>query len=175
MRGSVAAGAGRQCAPAAPIGSGCAASQLHRSGAPMSRAATALLATLLLASRASATPPPDSLIHAPLEKARVIILVRVVESRPRSSFARVQVLKSWRGPFPAGRVLRVEPPAACAGAGCVPYRFQAADTELVIFLFDATDRTTIVAWRDWTWPAAESQALIAALDQAGKEAGARAP
>jgi hypothetical protein len=29
MRGSVAAGAGRQCAPAAPIGRGRAAPQLH--------------------------------------------------------------------------------------------------------------------------------------------------
>jgi hypothetical protein len=144
-------------------------------GAPMFRGAFALLAALLIASRVDATPPADSVIRASLEGAQVIILVHVVESTPPSTRAKVQVLKSWKGPFPAGRVLHVEPPELCGSSTCEPYLFQAGDDQLLIFLFDARDHDPIAAWQGWVWSPAESQALIGALDQAAKGAGGRAP
>jgi hypothetical protein len=122
-----------------------------------------------MASRASATPPPDWTIHEPwrfFETAQTVILVRVVNSNPVTDSAGVKVLKSWKGPFSAGRVLHVEPPAICAGGSCKPYVFQAGDKELLIVVFDAKDREPIGAWDGWVWPAAESQPLIEALDKA---------
>ena len=145
----------------------------------MDRAVSALLATLLLASGvASATPPPDHrqlLLQDPmrfLEHAQVITLVHVVESKPGATpehtSATLQVIKSWKGPYSAGRILHVEEPTivSCHADDCEFYVFQPADKALLIVGFDARDRDPIAAWQSWTWPAAESQALMDALDQA---------
>ena len=99
----------------------------------MLRVATILLGALLIARSASATPPPDSLIPAPLQMSRAVILVRVLQSRPGSSTASVKVLKSWKGPYPAGRVFQVKPPALSASP-YVPYVFKAGDRDLLMWL-----------------------------------------
>ena len=144
----------------------------------MHRVASALLATLLIASRsASGGLTPDRLIsfgRGILETQQTIILVRVVEVGPVLPFAwskpgyyaTVLVLKSWKGPFSAGRVLHVVPADVCMRANWDPYLFQAGDNELLMF---TGTQEPIVAMKDSVWPAAESQALMRALDQAVKE------
>jgi len=77
-------------------------------------------------------------------------------------------------PFSAGRVLHVEPSPVCNGpiGSCAPYLFQRGDDELLIFTGSGTDIGTedrITTAHDWVWPAAESQALMHALDRAVKE------
>jgi hypothetical protein len=104
--------------------------------------------------------PPDATIQA----AHAIVLVRVVESRQH--IAIVRVLKAWKGPYLPGRVLHVVEPNFYTGPPCDRYSFQASDNELLIFLDNAKDEDRITAWEDWVWPAAESEALLRALDQA---------
>jgi hypothetical protein len=176
-----AAGAGRQCAPAALGWRFWAAPQLHRYGAPMYRVASALLAILVLASRtASGAPPPDRLIQNPtrfLEGAGFIILVHVEELKPpfegatgsSSEHATVRVIKSWKGPYAVGRILHVQPPVVVSCHDpCKSYVFRPDDQKVLIVGYHPEDRDPIVAWGDpaWTWPAVESQALMNALDGA---------
>jgi hypothetical protein len=131
-------------------------------------------------------PPPISLVHDPriLEQAKTIILVRVAELaeiHPYPSWpdvtetsATLLVLKSWKGPFSAGRVLHTKEALTCNGRVdyCESYRFQFRDKdkEFVIMDFDdvtKVNRTNVLfVPRAWAWPAAQSQALMAALDQA---------
>lgn len=99
---------------------------------------------------------------------QTIILVRVVELDPEDpATPTLLVLKSWRGPFPAGRVLHIEPADACEG-NCDSYGFQAVGDELLIFS-GGTKEPMLTPLQDWVFPAAESQALMGALDQAVKE------
>jgi hypothetical protein len=128
--------------------------------------------------------PPEWLIHDPriLERARAIVLVRVLElemqTAPREYYATMLVLKSWKGPFSAGRVLHTPKGYSllgCNSSGCDYYHFQFRDQgkEFLIMSFGGTispDGTkpadVIGVFRKWAWPAERSQALIAALDQA---------
>src|SRR5215469_17384772 len=139
----------------------------------MHRVASALLATSLIASRvAGGSPAPDPLLQDPmrlLETVQTLILVRVVELNPSSTTsATLRVIKSWKGPYSAGRVLHVEAPVilACAGP-CLPYVFEPNDKELLIATFDENDRDPIVVWDGWAWSTAESKikALMDALDK----------
>jgi len=143
----------------------------------MCRVASVLLAALLTASRASAAPPPDQVMQDPmrfLQEAEGIILVRVVESKPgetpEHTTATLQVIKEWKGPYAAGRILHVhfETPlvVSCAGPCKSPYVFQPDDKELLIRLSSGTDQDPIAVWQGWVWSAAESKALMEALDQA---------
>jgi hypothetical protein len=140
-------------------------------------------------------PSIDSLVHNPLllATAGTIILVRVVEVTPWRSeslhgqTATLLVLKSWQGPFSAGDVLHTQGYPGfvlCNGHvdECGTYDFQPGEKgqEFIIMHVglhnnpdgsgsNADDRwgtTFITAPPMWVWPAAKSQALIAALDQA---------
>jgi hypothetical protein len=131
-------------------------------------------------------PPPISLVHDPwiLGRANTIILVRVValaEVHPypwrpdlTDTDATLLVRKSWKGPFSAGRVLHtVTGVVLCASPvnDCEPYGFQFADKNKEFLIMAGADterdRTNVLfVRRDWVWPAAESQALMAALEQA---------
>lgn len=99
-----------------------------------------------------------------------IMLVRVIKLDPVDpSHATVKVLKSWRGPFSVGRILRVGVDAIMCGGQityCSPYLFQARDNELLIY---ADPKEPLFISQGWVWPAVESQALMQALDQAAKE------
>jgi hypothetical protein len=151
----------------------------------MSRVTSTLLATLLIASRTtSGAAPSDRLVpsgRGMLELAQSIILVRVVASFPDARFppelnsptvfapviGKVLVLKSWWGPFSTGRVLYVVAPVICAGTleSCTAYPLHTGD-ELLIF---TGSTEPIMATQAWVWPAAESQALMAAVELAVKE------
>jgi hypothetical protein len=147
------------------------------------RTAWGLLVTLLIASPAGyGAPPADGLVQDLIAQAQTIILVRVVESFHDPQFppkfnsperfvpvlGTVRVLKSWKGPFPTGRKLYVGATVLCAGTpdSCEDYPLKAGD-ELLIFFPGATE--PIYAARRSTWPAAETQGLMQALDQAVKE------
>ena len=136
--------------------------------------------------------PPERLIHDPriLEspEARTIILVRLVSvemlDRARNDIperATMLVLKSWKGPYSAGRVLHT-PKGFMAHIGKPGdfryYHFQLADQgkEFLIMSLggisssDGSDTSDLITVRrSWVWPAAKSQALMAALDQAVRE------
>ena len=127
-------------------------------------------------------PPPDLLVQVAIETHQTTILVRVVEStfpgttvlpaltsaREYRVLGKVLVLKSWWGPFPAGVVLHVAEAAECAGTieGCTSYPLRVGD-ELLIVTQGTQD--PIVAALSRTWPAAESQAAMAAFDRAVKK------
>jgi hypothetical protein len=150
------------------------------------RLTSALVVSLLLAFAgcghgSSSTPPrpPRPPPAFQLAQGQAIILVRVVQStfpnatqppdspNGRSILGKVVVLKSLWGPFSAGRELYVGAVFVCNGPPgcCGSYPLKAGD-ELVIF---TNDHEPIHAGVCTTWPAAESQALIAAVDQAVKE------
>jgi hypothetical protein len=118
-----------------------------------------------------------------LEQARAIVLVRVEELTPPfigawgpsgapttgpSNNATLRVIKSWKGPYSAGRILHVEAPVivSCHQFDCTPYVFQPDDKELLITRLGDRDQDPIAVWENWVWPAATSQALMDALDQA---------
>jgi hypothetical protein len=145
------------------------------SGAP------ALLASLLIASSAASSSPPHPawLLQNPmqyLQAAQAILLVRVLESKPGATpehtTATLQVIKSWKGPYCAGRILHAKAPVivSCAGE-CTPYVFQPVDKELLIQPGGATTGSgateePIAVWKERTWPAVESKDLMDALDWA---------
>jgi hypothetical protein len=137
--------------------------------------------------------PPDVLIHNPriLDHAHIAILVRVLQvaqaasSEPPNFYyehptnpvnATLLVLKSWQGPFSAGRVLHVpRAPGECQGTydTCPPFQFQPGDqgNEFLILGEPRNSNGTDVAdeifvHRFSVWHAAKSQTLMAALDQA---------
>ena len=126
-------------------------------------------------------PPPANSNHwgSPipfLGAHRTIILVRVVKSDPVSPSPRamVLVLKSWKGPFSAGRVLHVGPPPEgvilCAGAKCPPdmYLFRpSGDKELLIMTDSETE--PLMLSPESVSSGSESQALIRTVDQAVKQ------
>jgi len=150
----------------------------------MYRVASVLLITLLVASRALGNPPPDDLLRRGrglLQGERVILLVRVVEAFSKATYppefnssnrfanvtGKVSVLKSWKGPFSTGQLVHVGARAVCAGRAecCADYPLKAGE-ELLTF---TTSEEPILMGPCGTWPAAESQALMAALDRAVKE------
>src|SRR4029077_4386299 len=128
----------------------------------MNRVASALLATLLIASSAASGSPPHPawLLQNPmqyLQAAKAILLVRVLESKPGATpehtTATLQVIKSWKGPYSAGRILLVKAPAivSCAGK-CTPYVFQPDDKELLIqpggaTIHSGSSEEPIAVWR----------------------------
>jgi hypothetical protein len=147
-------------------------------------AARARLAELEAAADQSRPPPPtsppESLVHDPkiLYTAWTILLVRVVGWSSSRDFATLNapsttllVLKSWEGPFSAGDVLHTpEGAVLCNGRreDCDSYDFHKGK-EFVIMSRTWTDGTRMPRLhRNEVWAAAESQALMAALDQAVK-------
>jgi hypothetical protein len=136
-----------------------------------------VFSTLLVASRAvSATSLPDWQIESNFETAHTVILVRVVESTfpavadfsPDSAFARATalVLKSWKGPFSAGRLLHIAPPGDCIGFSCLPYPLQAGDEVLI---FSQRTEDPIIAVEGLVFRAAESKSALEVLDRTVKE------
>lgn len=130
--------------------------------------------------------PPEQLIHDPRildsPEAGTIILVRVVslemlnrEWNEIPEHPKMLVLKSWKGPFAAGDVLHT-PEGFIFHHGKPDnnrfYHFQFEDQgkEFLIMSLGGEKRAqepdVIFVRRSWVWPAAKSQALIAALDQA---------
>jgi hypothetical protein len=108
---------------------------------------------------------------------RTIILVRVlklddpVSPSPRAT---VLVLKSWKGPFSAGRALHVGPPpegvVVCMGSKCPPdmYLFRpSGDKELLIMTDSETE--PLMLSPESVSSGSESQALIRTVDQAVKQ------
>jgi hypothetical protein len=109
------------------------------------------------------------------------MLVRVVQLTPhvgltRDEIARnwvlrgrVLVLKSWWGAFSEGRVVQVAQAVAIGcSAACVSYYPLHAGDELLIFTHE-TEEPIYATMQSDVWPAAESQAELAALDRAVKE------
>jgi hypothetical protein len=111
-----------------------------------------------------------------LEAHRAIILVRVLkldDPVSPSPHATVLVLKSWKGPFSAGRTLHAgrPPPDVCMGINCgIPeqYLFQpSGDKELLIMTNSETEPL-------WLFPklvssGSESEARIRMVEQAIKD------
>lgn len=126
--------------------------------------------------------PPTNLDHwgspIPLLGAhRTIILVRVIKSDDPlspSPRATVSVLKSWKGPFSAGRVLHVGPPPEgvmlCAGSKCPPdmYLFRpSGDSELLIMTDSETE--PLMLSPESVSSGAELQARMQTVEHAVKE------
>jgi hypothetical protein len=113
---------------------------------------------------------PSSHPWAFLQAHRTIILVRVVKSDPvsPSAYATVVVLKSWKGPFSAGRILDVGPPDhAITWVGKWPpdlYLFRpSGDKELLIMTDGETE--PLILSPEAVSPSSKSQIV----DQAVKE------
>ena len=136
-----------------------------------------LLSTLWITPiSASDSSREDWQIKPSFETTQTVVLVRVVESTfpavansaPDYDFAHATalVLKSWKGPFSAGRLLHITPPGGCAGSNCTPYPLQAGD-EVLIF----TQRTEdpITALQGMVFRAPESQSMMEVMDQTVKE------
>lgn len=107
---------------------------------------------------------------------RTIILVRVIESDPGSPSVNgtVLVLKSWKGPFSAGRVLRVGPPTdgvmMCTGPKCPPdmYLFRrSGDKELLIMTDSETE--PLMLSPESVSSGSELQARMQTVERAVKE------
>jgi len=126
--------------------------------------------------------PPEYLTHDPRildsPEAGTIILVQVVELERQEGdglglYAKMLVLKYWKGPFSAGEVLHtLKGYVACDGnrSSCAQYDFQLGDRGKEFLIMSSAqqkrpDPNEISVGRYWTWPAEESQALMAALDQ----------
>jgi hypothetical protein len=134
---------------------------------------------LLATAEASAAPLADWEVRLRFEGWPTVILVHVVESSfppVIDSFdddsildagATVLVVKSWKGPFPAGRVLHVAPLGGCAGSSCASYPLQAGDDLLI---FDQRTEDPIHAVRPFTLRAEDSKAAMATLDHLVHEA-----
>jgi hypothetical protein len=117
---------------------------------------------------------PRPIVPSILEGTEPIVLVRVVEV---GESVTMLVLKSWAGPYPAGHVLHTHSTyqgfAVCNGRAdlCVKYYFQYGDKDKEFLIIDPGGGGTempdeIPVYAAWTWPATESQALMAALDRA---------
>jgi hypothetical protein len=133
-----------------------------------------LLTALLATARAGAAPLADWEVRLRYEGWQTVILVHVVESSfppvidsvdddsILDASATVLVLKSWKGPFAAGRVLHVAPLGGCAGSSCVSYPLQAGDDLLI---FDQRTEDPIHAVQPFVLRAEDSKAAMATLDQ----------
>ncbi len=95
-----------------------------------------------------------------------IILVRVVGLLPETTLL---VLKSWRGPFSAGRVLHAHAVAIIEPQ----YLFQAGDKDKELLILtgvfsnpDEAQDHIANPMASGVWPAAEAQPLMVALDEA---------
>jgi hypothetical protein len=126
--------------------------------------------------------PPERLIHDPriLEHAPRIILVRVtgLEMLDRQwneipEHTKMLVLKSWKGLSAAGDVLHT-PEGFIFHHGKPDdnrfYHFQFGDRGKEFLMMSSSGNPempdVVFVRRSWVWPAAKSQALMAALDQA---------
>ncbi len=112
--------------------------------------------------------PPHYCIDDPFLEP-MIILVRVVEVDPEDGTPTLLVLKSWRGPSSAGRVLHAQPPSPITSP---QYFFQAGDKDKKLLILAHPGFSDPYADRiadpppSGVWPAAEAQPLMEALDEA---------
>ena len=89
--------------------------------------------------------------------AHAVVLVRVSEStyppnsdsldyysRSLRATARIQVLRSWKGPFSAGQFIAVATRQECLGF-CVPYAFQRGE-EVLVFVEDTAQPLSVTTF-----------------------------